>query len=196
MPSMDFFPPRPAAHPVIYAYEDTNPQYKGLLKVGYTSRTVEKRMAEHYPTKSPDGVVPYRDVLRESAMYPDGGSFTDHDVHRALQFRHIPGVGGEWFRCTPEEVRAAVVAVRTGTANQENRTRTFAMRPEQARAVEKTVNYYLSVYGEGSLRAPKFLWNAKMRSRFTTGPIPTNSGPRSSGKSRTTPTPPCPGWFC
>ena len=31
----DFFPQRPNAHPMIYAYEDTNPQYQGLLKVGY-----------------------------------------------------------------------------------------------------------------------------------------------------------------
>jgi len=35
--SPDFFPPRPAARPTIYAYEDTNPQYTGLLKVGYTT---------------------------------------------------------------------------------------------------------------------------------------------------------------
>ena len=32
----DFFPQRPDAHPMIYAYEDTNPQYQGLLKVDYT----------------------------------------------------------------------------------------------------------------------------------------------------------------
>ena len=31
----DFFPQRPNAHPMIYAYEDTNSQYQGLLKVGY-----------------------------------------------------------------------------------------------------------------------------------------------------------------
>ena len=35
--SKDFFPPRPASRPTIYAYEDTNPQYAGLLKVGYTT---------------------------------------------------------------------------------------------------------------------------------------------------------------
>ena len=28
-----FFPQRPEARPMIYAYMDTNPQYKGLLKV-------------------------------------------------------------------------------------------------------------------------------------------------------------------
>ena len=35
--SNEFFPQRPAANPTIYAYEDTNPQYKGLLKVGDTN---------------------------------------------------------------------------------------------------------------------------------------------------------------
>ena len=163
MPNADFFPPRPAAHPMIYAYEDTNPQYRGMLKVGYTSVDVDKRVAQQYPTKRPDGSVPYRIVLRQSAMYPDGGSFTDKDVHRALRQKHIPGVGGEWFRCTPEEVLSAIVAVRNRTANEENRTQTFQMRPEQAEAVQRTAAYYRSAYEPGSARTPKFLWNAKMR---------------------------------
>ena len=72
MENPDFFPQRPATHPMIYAYEDTNPQYKGLLKVGYTTVDVDRRVAQQYPTKRPDGSVPYLIVLRESAMYPDG----------------------------------------------------------------------------------------------------------------------------
>ena len=76
MAGHDFFPQRPNAHPMIYAYEDTNPQYQGLLKVGYTAIDVDKRVAQQYPTKRPDGSVPYRIVYRESAMYSDGSSFT------------------------------------------------------------------------------------------------------------------------
>ena len=30
---MNFFPQRPETNPMIYAYQDTNPQYEGLLKV-------------------------------------------------------------------------------------------------------------------------------------------------------------------
>ncbi len=41
----DFFPPRPAAAPKIYAYEDTHPQYAGLLKIGYTTKDVRERVA-------------------------------------------------------------------------------------------------------------------------------------------------------
>ncbi len=35
--SNEYFPPRPASRHTAYAYEDTNPQYSGLLKVGYIS---------------------------------------------------------------------------------------------------------------------------------------------------------------
>ena len=74
---MFFFPSRPAAHPTIYAYEDTHPQYRGLLKVGYTSVDVQHRVAQQYPTLRP-GARPYRIVFEESAMRGDGTSFTDH----------------------------------------------------------------------------------------------------------------------
>lgn len=159
----DFFPPRPTAHPMIYAYEDTNPQYAGLLKVGYTAIDVDRRVAQQYPTKRPDGSVPYRIVYRASAMYPDGSSFTDRDVHKALKRKKIPAVGGEWFRCTADDVAAAVLSVRSRTANAEDRTRDFPMRPEQREAVDKTSAYFRSVYEEDSSRYPKFLWNCKMR---------------------------------
>lgn len=159
----EFFPQRPDAHPMIYAYEDTNPQYKGLLKIGYTAIDVDKRVVQQYPTKRPNGSVPYRIVYRESAMYSDGSSFTDHDVHRALKQRHITNMGGEWFRCTVNDVRAAVLAVKKHTLNIENRVNSFSMRPEQEAAVEKTMAYFKSVYSEDSNRFPKFLWNCKMR---------------------------------
>lgn len=163
MVNNEFFPKRPESHPMIYAYSDSNPQYKSLLKVGYTEKDVEKRVAQQYPTKRPDGVTPYKIVLTESAMRNDGTCFTDHDVHRMLIKKKVSGVGGEWFRCTADEVKAAIVAVKTGTANIENRTQTFSMRPEQKEAVDKTVEYYASARKDFPDRAPKFLWNAKMR---------------------------------
>ena len=51
----EFFPPRPAVIPSIYAYEDTNPQYAELLKIGYTTGEVRKRVDQQYPTKKPGG---------------------------------------------------------------------------------------------------------------------------------------------
>jgi hypothetical protein len=46
--SKEFFPPRPASQPTIYAYQDSNPQYAGQLKVGYTTRTARERLDEGY----------------------------------------------------------------------------------------------------------------------------------------------------
>ncbi len=163
MPEMNLFPQPSESHPMIYAYEDTNPQYEGLLKVGYTEKDVDKRVAQQYPTKRPDGSIPYRIVLRESAMYPDGGSFTDIDVHKMLLRKQIVRMGGEWFKCSVDDVRAAIIAVRNHTTNDENRTQTFHMRPEQEDAVNRTVAYYQSASKEEPARTPKFLWNAKMR---------------------------------
>lgn len=159
----EFFPLRPEAHPAIYAYEDNNPEYRGLLKVGYTAINVEKRVEQQYPTKRPDGKKPYRIVFAESAMYSDGSSFTDHDIHRVLKKKGFASVGGEWFRCTVDDVKAAYIAVRDRTENEENRTRDFKMRPEQDEAVNKTIEYYKSAAKEKTQRTAKFLWNAKMR---------------------------------
>ena len=159
MTEMDFFPQRPDTHPIIYAYSDI--RYPGCLKVGYTARAINVRMKEHYPTITPS--VSYKVELIESAMRSDGSVFFDHAVHDALKARGIQQEAGEWYRCSINEVRAAIIAVRERKANLENRTQTFAMRPEQERAVELTEQYFKSAYEENSGRTPKFLWNAKMR---------------------------------
>jgi hypothetical protein len=160
--SKEFFPPRPASKPTIYAYEDTNPQYAGLLKVGYTTTEAQSRVAQQYPTLRP-GNPPYRILLEESAMRADGSGFTDHDVHRYLRSVGTKNPEGEWYRCTAEQVKAAIISVRTGQLNEENRTLDFKMRPEQEAAVEKTIAYFKSFRKENSSKPPHFLWNAKMR---------------------------------
>lgn len=162
--SKGFFPPRPALRPTIYAYEDTNLQYVGLLKVGYTTRTAKERLNEIYPIKTP-GKPTFRIVLEESAMRNDGTAFTDHDVHHMLRINGVKNPEGEWFCCTVDQVKAALIAVRTGQLNEENRSLDFKMRPEQEEAVEKTAAYFASWRTEKGNRykPPHFLWNAKMR---------------------------------
>ncbi|MCX6054092.1 MAG: GIY-YIG nuclease family protein [Chloroflexi bacterium] len=91
MVNNEFFPQRPESHPMIYAYTDSNPLYKGLLKVGYTEKDVERRVGQHIATKRPDGLVPYKIVLAESAMRNDGTCFTDHDVHHLLRKKRVYG---------------------------------------------------------------------------------------------------------
>lgn len=158
----DLFPPRPAAAPKIYAYEDTHPQYAGLLKIGYTTKDVRERVAAQYPTARP-GEPPYRIVLEESAMKNDGSTFTDRDVHRYLRERGVPNPEGEWFRCTVEDVRAAILAIQRGELNEEQRTLNFEMRPEQRRAVERTAAYFRQFNPKTTGKPSHFLWNAKMR---------------------------------
>ena len=164
-----FFPPRPLTRPMIYAYEEDNPKYAGMLKVGFASTGVEKRVAEQFPVLKPGDKKPYRIVFAESAMYPDGGSFTDKRIHEKLvamgyEQQYHQGKKTEWFKCSVSAVRAAWIAVCNRVDNVEQRTLDFKMRPEQSAAVEKTVRYYESAAMEKRIRrTPKFLWNAKMR---------------------------------
>ena len=58
MGNIEYFPQRPEVKPMIYAYSDL--QYPGCLKVGYTAVDIDKRVAQQYPTKRPDGKVPYK----------------------------------------------------------------------------------------------------------------------------------------
>jgi len=162
--SEKFFPLRPEVNPTIYAYEDTNPKYNGLLKVGYTTRDAKTRVAGQYPTRRP-GELPYRIVLEEKAMRDDGSSFMDKDVHKYLRKMGISNPAGEWFRCTVKEVKSAILAVQKGVTNEANRTQTFKLRPEQEAAIEKTIAYFESFKSEpeNKERTPHFLWNAKMR---------------------------------
>ena len=164
----DFFPERPETTPMIYAYEDKyNPQLRGLLKVGYTTIGVQKRVAQQYNIKKP-GDAPYKIWVEKSAMRKDGSFFTDHDVHRQLKRSGCQHVEGEWYRCNAQQVEAAIVAVRDRIAEAWTRDKTFGMRPEQQAAVDKTAAYFESYTEEG--RTPHFLWNCKMRfgKTFTT----------------------------
>ena len=159
MSSDAFFPPRPAAAPTIYAFASTHPDHAGLLKVGYTERVAADRIAEQFPS----GLNAYRVELIEPAMRSDGSCFTDHDVHKHLRAKGLKNPSHEWFKCTVAQVRAAVVAVRERTANVEDRTLSFGMRPEQREAVDMTAEYFRKAKKDQKGHTPHFLWNAKMR---------------------------------
>ncbi|OUO31558.1 GIY-YIG nuclease family protein [Olsenella sp. An293] len=163
MTSASFFPQRPDVHPQIYAYHDLYVEHDGLLKVGFTKHDVERRVAQQFPVIQPGEGKPYEIVFSESSMREDGTSFTDHDVHKRLQANGIQNVGGEWFRCTVDDVRNAWLEVRDRRDYESRRTESFAMRPEQRAAVEKTEAYFRRCEAPGSHDATKFLWNAKMR---------------------------------
>lgn len=160
MHKRDFFPPRPAANPIVYAYELIGvPTHYGLLKIGYTARSSKIRIAEQLKTSA----INYKIVFEESAMRNDGSSFTDHEIHRYLRKLGLANPDGEWFRCNIKELKAAVLSIKSGEKNEDNRTLTFSMRPEQSEAVDKTIAYFTSFIKENPDNTPHFLWNAKMR---------------------------------
>lgn len=159
MAQSKFFPNRPDVTPQIYAYSD--PRNPGQLKVGYTTRDVQKRIAEQY-VKQPGDKLPYKIVYQDSSVREDGTVFDDHQVHSWLRKHGIENTGGEWFRCTTSDVRAAMYALKTGSDNEEHRTETFKMRDEQREAVNKTAAYFRS-YSRETGKTPHFLWNCKMR---------------------------------
>ncbi len=160
MAQQDFFPRRPDVMPQIYAYSD--PRFKGQLKVGYTAHDVQKRVAEQYPVKTPGKEPPYRIVFQDSSVRNDGTAFTDKQVHRWLIKHGLKNTNGEWFRCKVSDVSAAVYALKNNVDNDEARTETFSMRPEQQRAVEQTSAYFNN-YERETGKTPHFLWNCKMR---------------------------------
>ena len=178
MATTELLQARVEGQPSIYAYELPEvPSHRGMLKVGYTVRTAEERVAEQCRTAH----LKYKIVLVRSAMKADGTSFDDHAVHRLLREAGFSNPEGEWFRCSVRDVERAIKAVKAGSETMLERTETFAMRPEQAAAVKKTAEYFEAFYREevaagrtgetGSPQLiPHFLWNAKMRfgKTFTT----------------------------
>jgi len=155
-----FFPSRPNACPIIYVYELVGiVTHTGLLKVGYTTRSSEKRIDEQTKTAG----IKYKIVFEESAMRNDGSAFTDIEIHCYLRKKKLINPSGEWFKCTLKDIKAALIEIKSGIKNEDNRTLDFAMRPEQIEAVDKTIQYFKSFKKENKNKTPHFLWNAKMR---------------------------------
>jgi hypothetical protein len=160
MSKKEFFPPRPSANPTIYAYELIDvATHKGLLKIGFTDRDAQTRIKEQLGTAA----IPYKIVFEESAMKRDGGSFTDHEVHRLLREWKVVNASGEWYKCNLNDLRRAIHQIKTGEKTEENRVLNFGMRPEQEAAVNKSIAYFNSYKKENKDKTPHFLWNAKMR---------------------------------
>lgn len=156
----NFFPQRPEANPTIYAYKLNGVStHAGMLKVGYTTRNSRDRVSEQLKTSR----VQYEIVFETPAMRNDGTTFTDFEVHTYLKKRGLKNIDGEWFKCTKRDLEAAMVSIKKGIKNEDNRTLTFPMRPEQKAAVEKTSQYFESFRKENKNQTPHFLWNAKMR---------------------------------
>src|SRR5438132_2522556 len=159
--------PKPEARPRIYAYSIDDEGHKCLLKVGQTTRDVKRRVAEQLKTAA---IKNYRIELDESAERHDGKLFTDHEVREALKKKGFANTELEWMRCTVEDVKTVITELHMGQCFTGTHHEKFAMRREQGEAVNKTHEYFHSIWKEDMRAVPRFLWNAKMRfgKTFTT----------------------------
>ena len=165
--SKNFFPLRAKINPTIYAYKLIDVKNKeNLLKVGYTDRDAKTRVKEQIGATH----LKLEIVLETEAIKEDGSTFSDHDVHRFLKTKGFENIEGEWFKCSLNDIKSAILQIKTGNENIQNRTQNFGLRPEQKEAIEKTSQYFKNYILENPNKAPHFLWNAKMRfgKTFTT----------------------------
>ena len=152
--------PKPEARPRIYAYSIDDKAHAGLLKVGQTARDVKDRVAEQVKTAA---IKNYRIEIDEPAERDDGTTFSDHEVRAALARKGVEHAELEWMRCSVADVRTVLTEMRTGQRFTGTHHETFSMRREQAEAVDKTHDYFHSIWKEDMHAVPRFLWNAKMR---------------------------------
>jgi len=159
-PIDEILAPKPEGRPRIYAYSIDDAAHAGLLKIGQTTRDVKQRVAEQLKTAA---IKNYRIELDEPAEREDGSLFTDFEVRAALARKKFEIVTGEWVRCTVADVRTVLSELRIGQRFAGTHHETYAMRAEQAEAMEKTHAYFQSIWAEEQNAVPRFLWNAKMR---------------------------------
>ena len=152
--------PKPEARPRIYAYSIADKAHAGLLKIGQTMRDVKQRVAEQLKTAN---IKNYTIELDDAAERENGTTFTDHEVRAALARKGCTNTELEWMRCTVKDLKTVLTEMRTGQRLTSTRDLTFAMRREQADAVNKTHDYFHSIWKEDMHAVPRFLWNAKMR---------------------------------
>lgn len=162
----DLLVPKPEARLKIYAWAPDDPpaDYIGLIKVGQTTQDdVNVRIRQS------QGQMQQKYTLHVDAFAEreDGSIFRDNQVRQRLTDKGFDNVtigsSKEWMRCTPEDVKSAIVELQRGVRLSGTHHETFPMRAEQADAVDQTFEYYNSRWSEDKTAVPRFLWNAKMR---------------------------------
>ena len=151
---------KPEARPRVYAYSIDDKAHNGLLKIGQTTRNVQQRIAEQLRTAA---IQNYRIEFDGDAVREDGSVFSDHEVRAALVRKGFDNPMLEWVRCTLNDLKTVLTELRTGQRVTGTHHETFGMRDEQAAAVDKTYDYFKSIWSEDKNATPRFLWNAKMR---------------------------------
>jgi hypothetical protein len=157
---------RPEVRLRIYVWTPDDPprDYVGLIKVGQTTQEDVNARIRQSQGQMQQPYTLHVDVLAER---DDGTTFRDSDVRQRLIDKGVANVvvgsSREWMRCAPADVKTAVTELQKGLRLTGTHHETFAMRREQAEAVNRTRAYFLSIWKEDTHAVPRFLWNAKMR---------------------------------
>lgn len=173
MAELALFEPKPEARLRIYAWSSAEvaERWRDCLKVG---QTTQANVNDRIKQSQGQARVDYTLDVDEPADREDGSTFTDHDVRGRLIAKGFKNVvfesSKEWMRCTADDVHTAIAELRANKSYSGAHNATFGMRDEQKAAVEKTYDYYQSIWAENSDSVPELLWNAKMRfgKTFTT----------------------------
>ena len=165
-PLEEILVPRPEARLRIYAWTPDDPpaEYVGLIKVGQTTQADVNARIRQSQGQMQQAYTLQVDALAERG---DGTIFRDGEVRQRLVDKGfenvIIGSSREWIRCSPDDVKTAVTELQQGLKLTGTHHETFAMRREQQEAVNRTHDYFESIWGQDKGAVPRFLWNAKMR---------------------------------
>ncbi|MFP3466052.1 restriction endonuclease [Leifsonia sp. SIMBA_070] len=159
-PLDELLPPKPDGQLRIYAYSINDELHAGWLKVGQTTQAVTKRVAQQLKTAA---VTNFAIEVDESAIRDDGSYFRDFDVRERLKSKGFANPMLEWMECSVADVMTAIAELREGKLLEGTHHDNFQMRREQREAVDKTHDYFHSIWKEDIHAVPRFLWNAKMR---------------------------------
>ena len=147
--------------PQCYAYTTPGvPAHDGWTKIGFTERDVETRINEQTHTVG----VAHKTwwYMRAAYMTEPYGTFTDKDFHAYLKRLEIAREAGtEWFLVDPNVAKEHFVDFTQNhgivSGKDADAVIPYKLRDEQAKAVQKTIEYFRSHENA------EFLWNAKPR---------------------------------
>ena len=154
------FPPKESKQLRVYAYRINSATHSGLLKIGQTTQSVSERVKQQLQTAN---IQNYEIVVDELAERLDGSQFSDFEVRSRLREKGFSKGELEWMECDVNDVLTVIQELKSGRNITGTHHLDFPLRDEQIDAVEKTHEYFHSVWKENMKAVPRFLWNAKMR---------------------------------
>lgn len=132
-------------------------------KSGVFLREITRRLTQGLEKTIPDLTQRVNHILTKQVFGIGITQISDHAVRAALAKKGFENPELEWVRCTVKDVKTVLTELQTGQRLTGTHHETFALRREQAEAVEKTAGYFTSIWAENKKAVPRFLWNAKMR---------------------------------